>query len=85
MVYGLLRTRDAVTPSLTGGDVLFSLTGYVLVYAVLAGFGTFYIYKLLREGPASEAEAIPKRHASRPLAFADTADSATGSQSGAKE
>ena len=35
VVYGLLRTKDAVTPSLTTGDVLFSLAGYVLVYAVI--------------------------------------------------
>ena len=34
VVYGLLRTRDAVTPSLTGGDVLFSLIAYIVVYAV---------------------------------------------------
>ena len=84
VVYGLLRTRDAVTPSLTTGDVVISLTVYVLVYAVLAGFGTFYIYKLLREGPAGAAEAIPNATASRPLAFADTAASATGSQTGAR-
>ena len=53
---------------------------HVLVYAVLGGFGTFYIYKLLREGPAAAAEAIPNATASRPLAFADTAATATGSQ-----
>ena len=29
VVYGLLRTKDAVTPSLTTGDVLFSLIVYV--------------------------------------------------------
>src|SRR5205823_13858697 len=29
IVQGLLRTRDAVTPSLTGGDVLVSLALYV--------------------------------------------------------
>ena len=85
VVYGVLRTRDAVTPSLTTGDVLLSLTVYVLVYAVFAGFGTFYIYKLLREGPAGAAEAIPNATASRPLAFADTAASATGSQSRSPE
>ncbi len=83
VVYGLLRTRDAVTPSLTTGDVVLSLIVYVLVYAVLGGFGTFYIYKLLREGPAGAAEPIPNATARRPLAFADTAASATGSQSGA--
>ena len=39
VVYGLLRTKDAVTPSLTTGDVLFSLVCYVLVYAVVYSFG----------------------------------------------
>jgi cytochrome d ubiquinol oxidase subunit I len=79
-VYGLLRTKDAVTPSLTTGDVLFSLACYVLVYAVVYSFGLYYIYKLLREGPTGEAKPIPGAHGNRPLAFADDADTATGSQ-----
>ena len=77
-MYGLLRTRDAVTPSLASGDVLVSLAGYVLVYSVIVSFGAYYIYKLLREGPTVEAKAIPRATGSRPMAFADTADSATG-------
>ena len=59
VVYGLLRTKDAVTPSLTTGDVLFSLACYVLVYAVVYSFGLYYIYKLLHEGPTGDAKAIP--------------------------
>jgi cytochrome d ubiquinol oxidase subunit I len=82
VVYGILRTSDAVTPSLTTGSVVFSLAAYVLVYAVFAGFGTFYIYKLLRDGPSAAAGAVPNATASRPLAFADTAASATGAQTG---
>ena len=82
VVYGLLRTSDAVTPSLTTRDVVISLTVYVVVYVLFAGFGIFYIYKLLREGPTVAAEAIPNATASRPLAFADTAVSATGAQTG---
>ena len=78
VVYGLLRTKDAVTPSLTTGDVLFSLTGYVLVYAVFISFGTYYIYKLLREGPTGAAIPIPGATPNRPMAFADDAASATG-------
>jgi cytochrome d ubiquinol oxidase subunit I len=58
VVYGILRTRDAVTPSLTTTDVLVSLTVYVLVYAVLMTFGFYYIYHLLREGPATEAPVL---------------------------
>jgi cytochrome d ubiquinol oxidase subunit I len=58
--------------------VLVSLAGYVLVYATFVSFGTYYIYKLLREGPTAETKAVPKAAGSRPMAFADTADSATG-------
>jgi cytochrome bd ubiquinol oxidase subunit I len=78
VVYGLLRTKDAVTPSLTTGDVLVSLTGYVLVYAVFVSFGVYYIYKLLREGPSGGAQAIPGTTGSRPMAFAGRAETATG-------
>lgn len=80
IVYGLLRTKDAVTPSLTTGVVLSSLLAYIAVYAVFVSFGLYYIYQLLKEGPTGEARAIPGATASRPMAFADQADTATGSQ-----
>jgi cytochrome bd ubiquinol oxidase subunit I len=79
VVYGLLRTKDAVTPSLVTRDVLFSLGGYVSVYGVFVAFGLYYIYKLLYEGPTGEAPVIPGATAQRPLAFAGDAQSATGS------
>ena len=85
VVYGLLRTKDAVTPSLTTGEVLFSLTCYVLVYAVVYSFGLYYICKLLHEGPTGDAKAIPGATGSdlwhsptvprrRPAASSSTAD-----------
>jgi cytochrome bd ubiquinol oxidase subunit I len=55
VIYGLLRTKDAVTPSLTTNDVVISLIGYMSVYAVIYSFGLYYIYRLLRDGPAEEA------------------------------
>jgi cytochrome d ubiquinol oxidase subunit I len=42
-------------------------------------FGTYYIYKLLREGPTTEAKAIPGTTGNRPMASADSAETATGS------
>jgi cytochrome d ubiquinol oxidase subunit I len=84
VVYGLLRTKDAITPSLVGGDVLFSLLGYIVVYGLFVSFGLYYIYKLLREGPTVPAVAIPGANPHRPLAFADDANSATGNQAAAK-
>ena len=69
VVYGLLRTKDAVTPTLATSDVVTSLTGYVLVYAVIYGFGLTYLFRLLHRGPEAApppATATPKR----PMALA---------------
>ncbi len=80
VVYGVLRTADAVTPSLTTGTALFSLSSYVLVYFFFVGFGISYIFKLLLKGPSGETPAINNATASRPMAFSDDAASATGNQ-----
>jgi cytochrome d ubiquinol oxidase subunit I len=81
VVYGVLRTKDAITPSLVAGDVLFSLMAYIVVYGLFVSFGLYYIYKLLRAGPTVAASPIPGATPHRPLAFADDAASATGNQS----
>ena len=52
VVQGLVRTSDGVTPALTGGAVLTSLIVFVLVYTVIYGAGTYYLYRLLTIGPA---------------------------------
>jgi cytochrome d ubiquinol oxidase subunit I len=70
VVYGLLRTKDAITPSLTTGQVLFSLIGYVAVYAVIYAFGLSYIYRLLRAGPAVETAGVGPVTPGRPMAIA---------------
>ena len=66
-VYGALRTADAVTPTLTVQAVMISLTIFVTVYLVIFGFGTLYVYRLLRAGPV-ESEHILGANAKRPLA-----------------
>jgi len=76
IVYGLLRTSEAVTPSLAAPTALVSLVVYILVYLSVFSFGAVYIYRLLRDGPSDEIE--PDRATpSRPMAFADAA-TATG-------
>jgi cytochrome d ubiquinol oxidase subunit I len=52
VVYGVLRTADAVTPFLTARAALTSLIIFGAVYAFIFSFGTFYIYRLIRSGPA---------------------------------
>jgi cytochrome d ubiquinol oxidase subunit I len=85
VVYGLLRTEEAVTPTLSAADVWTSLTGYVLVYAVIYSFGIYYIYRLLRDGPQGAEPQIPRATAMRPMAAAGSARTATGSGGKAAE
>ena len=66
----MLRTADAHTPSLTTGDVLASLIGYVVVYAIIYSFGLFYLYRLLRDGPTGPQGEITGATAMRPMAAA---------------
>lgn len=69
-VYGLLRTEDAITPSLTGGEALFSLIAYITVYAVIYSFGLTYIFRQLKEGPAAEPVDVGSLTPGRPIAVA---------------
>ena len=66
VVYGLLRTRDAVTPSLAVGDVAASLALYVGVYLVVFGAGIFYMARLARRGPPSDVEIRDAKLTERP-------------------
>ena len=72
-VYGLLRTRDSVTPSLTGGDVLASLAVYVAAYIVIFGCGGYFMVRFLRAGPVDRAPAPGhvSRTAARPMSAAE--------------
>ena len=47
-VYGLLRTADLVSPSLTGVDVLLSLIGYSLVYLLMFPAGIAMMRRIVR-------------------------------------
>ncbi|HEX8168097.1 MAG TPA: cytochrome ubiquinol oxidase subunit I [Beijerinckiaceae bacterium] len=57
VVYGLLRTADAVSP-VTKAAVATSLATFVVVYAFIFGFGSYYLAKLLRKGPEPLEEAV---------------------------
>jgi cytochrome bd ubiquinol oxidase subunit I len=50
VVYGHLRTADAVSP-IAAGAVTASLLIFIIVYAFVFGFGSYYLAKLLRRGP----------------------------------
>src|SRR3977135_1089534 len=55
VVYGVLRTADAMTPFLTARAATISLVVFGAVYMLIFAFGTYYIYRLLRAGPSEHA------------------------------
>jgi cytochrome d ubiquinol oxidase subunit I len=54
VIYGLLRTADAVSPSLAAAAVWSSLIVYACAYAVIFGAGIWYLLKLFRVGPVPQ-------------------------------
>jgi cytochrome d ubiquinol oxidase subunit I len=61
-----MKTADAMTPFLTARAATISLVIFCAVYVFIFAFGTFYIYRLLRAGPAGylaspSSAAVPNR------------------------
>lgn len=50
-VYGLLRTADSVSPSLTGTNVAISLAFYIVVYLIMFPTGIAFMAELVHRGP----------------------------------
>jgi cytochrome d ubiquinol oxidase subunit I len=65
-VYGLLRTSESVSPSLTGSDVLSSLIGYGIVYLIMYPAGLLIMARLVRRGPVEAEEADVPIESGRP-------------------
>jgi cytochrome bd ubiquinol oxidase subunit I len=77
-VYGLLRTADSVSPSLTGSDVAISLTLYVVVYLIMFLTGIAFMATIVRRGIDDGAGELDEAEASRPVrAFAGAATPTT--------
>ncbi|MCX5495602.1 cytochrome ubiquinol oxidase subunit I [Kaistia dalseonensis] len=79
VIYGQLRTADAVTPSLTSTEVAITLTLLAVIYAVIFGFGVLYIYRLLRAGPIPNADiSLGGTNPKRPLSLPGASPGVTG-------
>ncbi len=66
VVYGVLRTADALTPALPVSSVAVSLVVYITVYVLIFSFGVYFIFRLLQAGPTPHltqpvAQAAPRR------------------------
>jgi cytochrome bd ubiquinol oxidase subunit I len=57
VVYGLLRTSDALSKSVTANQIMFSLIMFTLVYALLFVLFVYLLNKKIKHGPV---EALSK-------------------------
>ncbi|MFI1174079.1 cytochrome ubiquinol oxidase subunit I [Streptomyces melanogenes] len=78
VVYGVLRTKDAVSPGVSQGEVLTSMIVFTLLYAVLAVIEVRLLAKYVKAGPPelTESDLNPPtkiggddRDPDRPMAF----------------
>lgn len=59
IVYGVLRTSDAVSQSITVSQVVISLTGFTLLYGGLGVIDIYLLTKFARKGPEQGPAAQP--------------------------
>ncbi|WP_019594118.1 cytochrome ubiquinol oxidase subunit I [Thioalkalivibrio sp. ALM2T] len=71
LVYGVMNHAEGITPALTGGMALFTLIGYVAVYAAVFTGGVYYLVRIVRQGPEPADAMHSPAHAKRPLSAAD--------------
>jgi len=67
VVFGVLRTADAMTPFLTTREATISLLIFCAIYAFIFAFGMFYIYRLIRTGPVGGPIESPRLAVLSPL------------------
>jgi len=58
IVYGVLRTSDAVSRSISVSQVVTSLIGFTLLYGLLAFVDLYLLIKFARKGPDNDLAAI---------------------------
>jgi cytochrome bd ubiquinol oxidase subunit I len=66
VVYGLMRTSQAVTPSLTPADVMLSLALYIISYIFIFGAGYILMRRLVRFGIAPPTQKPRREETARP-------------------
>ena len=56
LVYGLLRTKDGISPTVSSGNTLFTLLGFAGLYMLLGLLFLFLLGRAIHVGPGSEKE-----------------------------
>jgi cytochrome d ubiquinol oxidase subunit I len=60
IVYGVMKTVDAVSKSISVTQVALSLIGFTLLYGVLGAIDIFLLVKYAKKGPDTDVSSIIK-------------------------
>lgn len=55
-VFGLMRTEDSISPSVSAGEVLFSLIAFSAIYTILAIIMAYLFVRVIKKGPYAAAD-----------------------------
>jgi len=58
VVFGLMKTEDAVSPSVTAGEMLFSLIAFNLLYAILGAIAIYLFVRHIKKTDFDEKEPL---------------------------
>jgi cytochrome d ubiquinol oxidase subunit I len=58
IVYGIMKTSDGVSKTITVGQVAASLAGFVLLYGLLGAIDIYLLAKYARKGPDSDSSKL---------------------------
>jgi len=58
IVYGIMKTSDGISKSITLGQVVGSLIGFVLLYGLLGAIDIYLLMKFARKGPDSDVSSL---------------------------
>ena len=89
VIYGVMRTKDGLSHSVTADQVGISLIIFVVVYTIVFGSGIYYMLKLLKKGPefidAIEPEPAGPGHFKTPMRPLSAVDESIDGQDQSKE
>jgi cytochrome bd ubiquinol oxidase subunit I len=68
IVFSLLPTASAVSPNVTGLEVLISLVAFTLIYGTLAVVEVRLVLRVIRKGPPEVGEPDPESGRIEPAA-----------------
>jgi cytochrome d ubiquinol oxidase subunit I len=54
LIYGLMRTRDGVSPLVSAGNAWFTLIGFLGLYTILGMLFLFLVYREIEHGPGPD-------------------------------